>query len=372
MVDLTLDGVTKYYDGDFLAVNDMDLTINHGDFFTFVGPSGCGKTTTLRMIGGLETVTEGDIYFDDEPVTNLAPQQRDIAMVFQDVVLYPHMTVYDNIGYGLKVRDEMEDYDSKIREAAEMLDISEQLEKKPSGLSGGQQQRVALGRAIVRDPSLILFDEPMSDLDAKLKSELRLRVQQLHRQLDTTMIYVTHDQEEAMTMSDRIGVMNGGVLEQVGTPEEIFNSPKNSFISTFMGQPSMNIIDATVSEDGLITVGDNVEGRLQVDKASLDAVRAAGDLEFGFRPRHASFVSAPHEALIPATIDVWEPIGTSYICHLTYGEDKQVEVVAKNVPVDSSGQTVHIGDITKWYLFDKETGETIYQSDGEQVTTELA
>jgi len=372
MVKLRMEDVTKIYDDGFMAVENMDLTIEHGEFFTFVGPSGCGKTTTLRMIAGLETVTEGDIYYDNEPVTDLPPQQRDIAMVFQDVILYPHMTVYDNIGYGLKVRGETENYDQKIRETAEMLDISEQLDKKPNDLSGGQQQRVALGRAIVRDPSLILFDEPMSDLDAKLKSQLRVRVQQLHRELDTTMIYVTHDQEEAMTMSDKIGVMNEGILEQVGEPEEIFNSPANRFISTFIGQPSMNILDAAVDEESKVTVAGNVDHPLHIDPASREAVITDGrEVQFGFRPQHADFIEDPSEALISATLDVWEPIGTGYICHLTFEEDTDVKMVVEDIPVETADQTVHIGNLDQWYLFDKGSGDTIYHSGDEIVAAEV-
>lgn len=368
MVELRMEDVTKIYDDGFTAVEDMNLTIDHGDFFTFVGPSGCGKTTTLRMIAGLETVTEGDIYFDGEPVTDLSPQQRDTAMVFQDIIMYPHMSVFDNIGYGLKVQGETETYEQKIREAAEMLDISEQLDKKPNDLSGGQQQRVALGRAIVRDPSLILFDEPMSDLDAKLKSQLRVRIQQLHRELGTTMIYVTHDQEEAMTMSDEIGVMNEGTLAQVDPPETIFNSPTKRFISTFIGQPSMNILDATVEEGGSVTVAGNVDLPLQVDPASRDAVVAPDrEIQIGFRPQHARFIENPDNALISATLDVWEPIGTGYICHLTFGDETDVKMVVEDIPVENPGQTVHIGELERWYLFDRDTGKTLYNSGDEKI-----
>ena len=371
MVELTIDGVTKLYDNQFMAVEDMNLTIEHGQFFTFVGPSGCGKTTTLRMIAGLESVTEGSILYDGVDVTDLPPQQRDIAMVFQDVILYPHMTVYDNIGYGLKVRDEMEEYDSKIREAAELLDISEQLKKKPSELSGGQQQRVALGRAIVRDPNLILFDEPMSDLDAKLKSELRVRVQQLHQRLDTTMIYVTHDQEEAMTMSDQIGVMNDGVLAQVGTPEEIFNEPINRFISTFIGQPSMNILEGEVTQEGSIIVAGNTAHPMAI--ADEEVVNEVGgqSIHFGFRPQHADFVANPDDALVSASLDVWEPIGTGYICHLTAADGTEIKMVVENIPVDEAGETVHIGNLSRWYLFDTESGDTIYQTEQTQVAPEV-
>jgi multiple sugar transport system ATP-binding protein len=364
MVDVRIEGLTKVFEtvgGRTVAVKDLDLEIDHGEFFTFVGPSGCGKTTSLRMIAGLETPTSGDIYFDDKPVTDLSPQNRDIAMVFQNPVLYPHMTNYDNIGYGLKVRGETEGYDERVREAADLLEISEQLGKKPSQISGGQQQRVALGRAIVRDPNVILFDEPMSDLDAKLKADLRVQVQRLHQELDTTMVYVTHDQEEAMTMSTRIGLMNDGRLVQVDEPEQLYTEPINRFSAQFIGQPTMNLLDGVLTDGSRFHIGDN--GRdYDIDLTGLQSSEQLNGenqrLQLGFRPQHA-VLTDDEEGLFSAVVDVVEPVGNHYIVYLTDDLGNEIKVVTEDVSVVEPGKTMGIERLTSFYLFDSETGATL-------------
>lgn len=371
MVDINIEGLTRVFDtpsGPEVAVDDIDLSIEHGEFFTFVGPSGCGKTTTLRMIAGLETPTSGEIYFDDEVVTDLPPQQRDLAMVFQTVTLYSHMTIYDNIGYGLRVRGEMEDYDEKIREIAEVLQISELLDKKPNQLSGGQQQRVSLGRALVRDPNAILLDEPLSDLDAKLKATLRVVIQRIHEQFDTTIIYVTHDQLEAMTMSDRIALMNDGRPEQVADPETIHDNPANEFVAKFIGQPSMNVLDARVT-DGLLTTesgdadGRGIDVRERLEAAGIDTTR---DVRFGFRPGDADVSESLDECFMTTEVDVWETIGSEYVVYLIDENDTELVVLTDDAP---DQDVLGIEPPRRIYLFDPETGETLTHFDFDESET---
>ncbi|HXU85123.1 MAG TPA: sn-glycerol-3-phosphate ABC transporter ATP-binding protein UgpC, partial [Verrucomicrobiae bacterium] len=250
MSTVTFDHVTKKY-GDVLAVNDLNLAINDGEFMVLVGPSGCGKTTSLRMIAGLEEISSGDLKIGDRVVNDVPPKDRDIAMVFQSYALYPHMTVRDNMAFGLKLRKlPKADIEKRVNEAAGILSLEKLLDRKPKELSGGQRQRVALGRAIVREPSVFLMDEPLSNLDAKLRVQTRAEIARLHQRLKTTMVYVTHDQVEAMTMGTRIAVMNEGLLQQVGTPQALYDTPINRFVAGFIGSPSMNFIDVTVQQTG--------------------------------------------------------------------------------------------------------------------------
>lgn len=369
MSNVRLEGIRKTFDipeGKEVAVDRMDLEIDDGEFFTFVGPSGCGKTTTLRMIAGLETPTEGDIYFDEEKVTNLPPQERDIAMVFQNVALFPHMTSRENISFPLRVRNELEGVDEKLERVAELLEIGDVIDKKPGQLSGGQQQRVALGRAIIREPNVILLDEPMSDLDAQLKSELRVEVQRIHQEVDTTMIYVTHDQEEAMTMSTQIGLMNDGNLVQVDTPEHIFQSPSSEFVARFIGQPSMNIIDVKLSPNGdLITDnGDLVANVSRIEDEIGDHVQGEY-LKLGFRPRHVKLTENLDESLFSLEVDVSEPIGTDYIVHLYNQKGDEINVVTDDIPSTEIGDEIGVKELSTMYLFNPETGEKILQIDSE-------
>lgn len=363
MVEVRVEDLNRTFStpsGPEVAVDDIDLSIDYGEFFTLVGPSGCGKTTTLRCIAGLETPTSGQIYFDNADVTDLSPQQRDIAMVFQSVTLFPHMTNYENIGYGLKVRDETEDYDDKIREIAEILEISDTLDKKPGQLSGGQQQRVSLGRALVRDPNLVLFDEPLSDLDAKLKADLRVRIQRLHKEFNTTMIYVTHNQEEAMTMSDRIAVLNDGHIEQVSEPEVLYQSPTNEFVGSFIGQPAMNTIDATVRDGKIVADEDRPLAHLPLEATDRGLSDGAA-IRLGFRPQQVDITDDIERGFYTASLDVWEPVGEGYIVYLIDEHDSELKVVADDIPTSEQGARIGLVDPETVYLFDPETGEKIYE-----------
>src|SRR5699024_7120042 len=249
MAELKLDNIKKVFDKDVVAVNDFNLDIADEEFVVFVGPSGCGKSTTLRMIAGLEEITSGELYIDDRKMNDVAPKDRDIAMVFQNYALYPHMSVYDNMAFGLKLRKfKKDDIQKRVNNAAKILGLDSFLDRKPKALSGGQRQRVALGRAIVRDPKVFLMDEPLSNLDAKLRVQMRAEIQQLHQRLQTTMIYVTHDQTEAMTMATRLVVMKDGLIQQIGTPKAVYNNPQNVFVAGFIGSPAMNFFKGVFHE----------------------------------------------------------------------------------------------------------------------------
>ena len=254
MASLSLKNVTKKYPNGFVAVKEFNLEIADKEFIIFVGPSGCGKSTTLRMIAGLEDISSGELYIDDKLVNDVEPKDRDIAMVFQNYALYPHMSVYDNMAFGLKLRKTPKDeIDKKVHDAAKILDLEHLLDRKPKALSGGQRQRVAMGRAIVRSPKVFLMDEPLSNLDAKLRGQMRVEISKLHQRLETTIIYVTHDQTEAMTLGTRIVVMKDGIIQQVDNPQNLYDKPCNKFVAGFIGAPQMNMIDATVGKDGALT-----------------------------------------------------------------------------------------------------------------------
>ena len=273
MSSLALKNIYKIYDGDVTAVNNFNLDIEDKEFIIFVGPSGCGKSTTLRMIEGLEEISKGDLFIGDKLVTDVEPKDRDIAMVFQNYALYPHMSVYDNMAFALKLRKvPKEEIDTKIKEAAKILDIESLLDRKPKALSGGQRQRVALGRAIVRQPKVFLMDEPLSNLDAKLRVQMRTEITKLHKKLGTTFIYVTHDQTEAMTMGTRIVVMNKGVVQQVDTPQNIYNYPKNKFVASFIGSPQMNFLTEIVTKDKhrmSVVIGNEIDMYINLNQMHL-------------------------------------------------------------------------------------------------------
>ena len=331
MATVTFDHVTKRY-GDVVAVSDLNLEIQDEEFLVLVGPSGCGKTTALRMVAGLEDSTEGNLRIGDRVVNDLAPKDRDVAMVFQSYALYPHMSVYDNLAFGLKLRKVPKaEIDKRVREAAGTIELSNLLERKPKQLSGGQRQRVALGRAIVREPAVFLMDEPLSNLDAKLRVQTRAEIARLHQRLRTTVIYVTHDQVEAMTMGDRIAVMSAGLLQQVGPPQELYEKPVNKFVAGFIGSPAMNFMDVTASRDnGRTTVkNENVELLLPESlQTSLDG--ADGTLTAGIRPEHFEIgngSAAPGRANIRATTDVVEFLGNEELLHIRVGEHDLVAIV---------------------------------------------
>lgn len=354
-----IDDMTRVFEspgeGRIVAVDELSLTIEDGEFCTLVGPSGCGKTTTLRCVAGLDTPSSGTIRFDDREVTNVPPQERDIALLFQDIALYPHMSVRENMAYGLKIAGVPEkERNEKVAEAAEMLQITEQLDKSPNSLSGGQQQRVALGRSLVRDPSVFLFDEPMSDLDAKLKRELRPVVQRITDEIGCPVLYVTHDQEEAMTMSDKIAIMDGGELQQVGGPKEVYDDPENSFVGGFIGQPPMEFFDGrVVSANGTaeVVIGEH-EFDLTTSVSSLESYFDQ-QVTVGIRPQYIH-VGDPEEGLRAEHV-LDEPLGdqTHSLFETAAGEITAVTDADFDGRGETYGLTVESG---RAKLFDPDSG----------------
>ena len=367
MAKVSLQDIKKVYDNDVVAVHSFNLDIADKEFIVLVGPSGCGKSTTLRMIAGLEEISSGTLIIDDTIVNDIAPKDRDIAMVFQNYALYPHMTVYENMAFGLKLRKvSKEIIDQKVREAAEILDITDYLERKPKELSGGQRQRVAIGRAIVRDPKVFLMDEPLSNLDAKLRNQMRAEIIKLRQRINTTFVYVTHDQTEAMTLGDRIVIMKSGHIQQIGTPQEVFNHPANLFVATFIGSPQMNLFDARLEkgEQGYYVVLGNAHISLPQHKQEALEANAVPpqDITLGIRPEHIVLCDENAEAPIAAVVDVSEMMGSSVHLHVT-AEGKDVVVVIptiddRGVPqrTFSYGNLINItfgGNVV--HLFSKET-----------------
>lgn len=307
---LQISQLCKHYGGDSLAVDNFSLTVQEGELIVLVGPSGCGKSTILRSIAGLETVNSGTIELAGNKVTNLAPAKRNIAMVFQNYALYPHMSVYQNLAYGLKNRGySKQDIAQRVQQAATMLQIGDYLERKPKALSGGQRQRVAMGRAMVREPALFLFDEPLSNLDAKLRSHMRLEIKKLQKRLGVTSIYVTHDQIEAMTLADRIVVLNGGKIEQVGTPEEIYHHPASQFVASFMGTPAMNFLPVT-------NLGNQMVALPNGQQLHLNNIPDCQDLLLGVRPEHIDIYG--HQ--IKVEVNLSEELGASRLIHCQVGD----------------------------------------------------
>jgi multiple sugar transport system ATP-binding protein len=329
MANITLENITKRYPDGYEAVKDMSLEIEDGEFVILVGPSGCGKSTALRMVAGLEPISEGELKIGGETVNELEPKDRDVAMVFQNYALYPHMSVRDNMGFALKLRGaEESEIDQKVKEAARILDLDEHLDRKPSQLSGGQRQRVAMGRAIVRDPVAFLMDEPLSNLDAKLRVQMRTEVSRIQQRLGTTMIYVTHDQTEAMTLGDRVAVMRAGVLQQVGTPMELYNHPRNIFVAGFIGSPAMNFMPATI-EDGTVKLP---LGDVPLPQELRERVGSAPGkpLLAGIRPESfedAALVSDARDrgSTFTAKIEVLEAMGSELYAHFTTEGGEAVE-----------------------------------------------
>ncbi|CAL9347048.1 ABC transporter ATP-binding protein [Streptomyces sp. enrichment culture] len=321
MAEIVLEGITKRYPDGAVAVRDVDLTVADGEFVILVGPSGCGKSTTLNMIAGLEDITEGTLRIDGQVVNDKAPKDRDIAMVFQSYALYPHMTVRDNMGFALRLaKTDKAVIREKVEEAARILDLTEHLDRKPANLSGGQRQRVAMGRAIVRSPKAFLMDEPLSNLDAKLRVQMRTQISRLQQRLGTTTVYVTHDQTEAMTLGDRVVVMRGGVVQQVGTPQHLYDQPRNLFVAGFIGSPAMNFLHATVEEGTLRTVVGDLPLDAEV-RRRLEAAGAPRDLIVGLRPEafeDAALVDPELPgARFTAMVDVVESLGSDVFAHFT-------------------------------------------------------
>jgi multiple sugar transport system ATP-binding protein len=363
MAEVRLANVTKKF-GKITAVDRIDLTIEDREFLVLVGPSGCGKSTTLRMIAGLESPTEGEISIDGRKVTGIAPKDRDIAMVFQNYALYPHMNVYKNMAFGLRLRKfSKAEINQRVQEAAKILGIQELLLRKPKELSGGQRQRVAMGRAIVRKPLAFLFDEPLSNLDAKLRVQMREELAKLHERLETTIIYVTHDQIEAMTLADRIVIMDRGKIMQIGGPMDVYNSPRNLFVADFIGSPAMNFIPARVMQEKgrlFILAEDH---RLGVPEQLQDRfARAANrDVILGLRPEHIydSTLKRPFPGSqnIRATVEVVEPVGASVILLTNFGSSRFTASVEPQTRAKSHDQVEFLLDMNQMHLFDKGSGE---------------
>jgi multiple sugar transport system ATP-binding protein len=360
MATVTFDHMVKKYPGDVLAVNDLNLEINDGEFLVLVGPSGCGKTTALRCVAGLEEISDGRLLIGDRVVNDVPAKDRNIAMVFQSYALYPHMSVYDNLAFGLKLRKTPKDeIKRRVADAGKILGLDQLLDRKPKALSGGQRQRVALGRAIVREPSVFLMDEPLSNLDAKLRVETRANIARLHQRLGTTTVYVTHDQVEAMTMGDRIAVMRDGLLQQVGTPQDLYDHPNNVFVAGFIGSPAMNFATASISNGGL-TMGSQKLG-MSGHLSELIQGRAQGsNVLLGFRPEHLDLVQQGDAALrIPAKVDVVEYLGNEELLHAQIEGAEIVALVPSDRQVAAGAQVEFTVPADKLHLFDPETEKTL-------------
>ena len=363
MASLRFRGVKKVYDGDVVAVQEFDLDIADQEFVVLVGPSGCGKSTTLRMIAGLEDITQGELYIGDRLVNDVPPKDRDIAMVFQNYALYPHMTVYKNIAFALKMRKMPKAIiNEKVREAAEILNITQLLERKPKALSGGERQRVAIGRAIVREPKVFLMDEPLSNLDAKLRNQMRAEILKLRQRINTTFVYVTHDQVEAMTLGDRIVIMKDGYIRQVGTPQEVFDRPEDLFVASFIGTPQMNLLDAELAADGgrlSLAGGGHVALSETMQKALCALPERPGTVVMGVRPEHLRLA----ESGIPAKVDMLELMGSTINLHVQLdGRDVVAIIPAREDgrPPAVTKADIHLApEPNRIHLFDKETKKRI-------------
>ena len=372
MSEVVIKNLRKVYDGNVLSVHDFNLTIKDKEFIVLVGPSGCGKSTSLRMVAGLEDITSGELYIDGKLVNDVAPKDRDIAMVFQSYALYPHMTVYDNLAFALKLKKvPKEEIDKKVREVAEILDITKYLERKPKALSGGQRQRVAIGRAMVREPKVFLMDEPLSNLDAKLRNQMRAEIIKLRQRINTTFMYVTHDQTEAMTLGDSIVIMKDGYVNQIGTPQEVFNKPVNLFVAGFIGMPVMNFFDGCklLLENGVYYA--EIRGvKFKLSEFQQKALKQNGqqpcDIVAGIRPQHITV----GEGELTATIEVSEMLGSEYNLHARSNADEVVMVIPTvGLDVDvSMGKTVNFTTLPELIqLFDKATGNNLVWYDKESV-----
>jgi len=368
MASVRLDNIKKVYDNSFTAVHNATVEIQNGEFVVLVGPSGCGKSTTLRMIAGLESITEGALYIDENRVNDVAPKDRDIAMVFQNYALYPHMTVRDNMAFGLKLRKyKKSEIASRVEHAAEILGIDSILDRKPKQLSGGQRQRVAVGRAIVRKPKVFLFDEPLSNLDAKLRVQMRTEISKLHQQLESTMVYVTHDQVEAMTMGDRIVVMKDGYIQQIDTPLNLYNNPANVFVGGFIGSPSMNFMKGeVVQSDGLKIKENGSSNEISVPQSRADILNTyvGKSIIIGVRPESVSLASEASASnvggnTISVSLDVIEPMGNEIIIYSDTGSHRIVARLSpQELPAPGSRLKLAV-DVDKVHFFDADTESTI-------------
>ena len=368
MASLSLKNITKTYTGGFTAVTDFNLEIEDKEFIIFVGPSGCGKSTTLRMIAGLEEITSGELYIGDKLMNDVVPKDRDIAMVFQNYALYPHMTVFENMAFALKLRKVPKDeIKRKVQEAAQILGIDHLLDRKPKALSGGQRQRVALGRAIVREPKVFLMDEPLSNLDAKLRVQMRAEISKLHRKLETTFIYVTHDQTEAMTMGTRIVVMKDGIVQQVDSPTNLYSYPCNVFVAGFIGSPQINFVDVTVEckADGTYLTNDAFSIKLPDGKGKNEALQAYNGKQviMGIRPEDIyddeAYISAMPDCVFDADINHTEMMGAETYLYFDINDAKFTARVNPRTTAKVDDRIKIVFDANKIHLFDKETEQAI-------------
>ena len=354
MSGVNLSGIVKAY-GALQVVHGIDLNVAEKEFVVLVGPSGCGKSTTLRMIAGLEEITAGDLEIDGRRMNRVAPKDRDVAMVFQNYALYPHLNVAENMAFGLRIRKmPKEEIKTTIADVGEILGLTPYLDRRPADLSGGQRQRVAMGRAIVRHPKVFLFDEPLSNLDAKLRTQMRAEIKRLHNRLGVTSVYVTHDQVEAMTLADRIVVMNDGAIEQVGTPMELFNNPVNTFVAGFLGSPPMNQMKATLTESGAMI------GATEIKLNGPLGGHTGRNVIVGIRPEHVKLSAGKQTSALPISLDLVEPLGSEALLHARYGDD---ELVFK---AETGGDIVHLSQVEAVHvpadlvkLFDAETGRAL-------------
>ena len=360
MAEVKLKNITKKY-GDVVAVKNMSLNIPHNEFLVLVGPSGCGKSTTLRMIAGLEEISGGEIYIGDQVVNEKDPKDRNISMVFQNYALYPHMTVEENLGFSLKIaKEDKKEIETRVKEAVQILGLEELRKRKPSQLSGGQRQRVAMGRAIVRRPDAFLFDEPLSNLDAKLRTQMRTEIKKLHQKLKTTVIYVTHDQVEAMTLADRIVIMKDGVIEQIGTPLDLFEKPATKFVATFIGSPSMNMIKATITNQSgklFMKTDDNIS--VPVPDHKINSLTEGQIISFGFRAEDIvplKFGQKPSNSWsINSKVNLAEPLGTETLIFTNLGNTEIVSRMFTPELVNSNDELEFALNLDRTYLFDDKT-----------------
>ena len=365
MATVELQNLSKIYEGGVKAVDNANISVGDKEFLVLVGPSGCGKTTTLRCIAGLEEITDGELSIDGTRMNDVAPKDRDIAMVFQNYALYPHMSVYENMAFGLKIRKyPRSEIETRVRDAAQVLDIEELLERKPKALSGGQRQRVAVGRAIVRKPKVFLFDEPLSNLDAKLRVQMRAELASLHTRLQATMVYVTHDQVEAMTMGDRIVVMRDGLIQQIGTPLALYNTPVNRFVAGFIGSPPMNIMKVNLKESGGGLVVEEAGFQIEVAAAHQDRLRShvGRDLFMGIRPEDLAYAAGARGGAITAAVDVVEPLGAETHIYLTVGSNQFIARVGPEVDVRVGTEIALSPNMDRVHYFDLETEASLNQA----------
>ena len=362
MATVTLEKLKKVYDGGVIAVHESDLSINDKEFMVLVGPSGCGKSTTLRMIAGLEEISDGILKIGEDTVNDKAPKDRDIAMVFQNYALYPHMTVYDNMAFSLKLRKvPKETIIERVQKAAESLELTEYLKRKPKALSGGQRQRVALGRAIVRDPAVFLLDEPLSNLDAKMRVSMRKELKILHQKLQTTMIYVTHDQIEAMTLGDRICVMNDGRIQQVGTPLDVYDYPKNKFVAGFIGTPAMNLIEGSIKIDGGKAFFHSDQSKLELPSSMAEKCmnHSGQDVTFGIRPEKLNLQKDHSKGGLQGEVEVIEKLGGSQQVFVKLGTQSIAISVEAHFEIKPGEKVSLIPDMDRAHIFAGEDGENI-------------